>query len=91
MEKRKVLHVVSDKTTGRSARVWRITKGVMRRETGKLRVHLYLKGKTVYHVLSLCHDRPMADEVVRHWMRLGEATRYDAADEPDLTWSYRKV
>ena len=91
MEARKVLAVVTDKTTKRTVRVWRITKGVLRSETGKLRVHLYLRGKTVPHVLSLCHDRPMADEVARKWMREGVVARWDANDEPDLTWSYRKV
>ncbi len=91
MEKRKVLRVVSDKTTGRSARIWRITQGVLRSETGKIRVHLYIKGKTVPHVMSLCMDVPQADEVVRHWVREGTVARWDANDVPDLTWSYRVV
>ena len=91
METRKVLHVVSDKTTGRSVRVWRITKGVLRSETGKLRVHLYLKGKTVPHVLSLCNDMPKADEVARKWLRESVVARWDADDERDHTWSYQQV
>lgn len=91
MEARKLLDVVSDKTTKRSVRIWRITKGVLRSETGQLRVHLYLKGKTVPHVLSLCRDRPRADEVARKWLREGVVARWDADDERDLTWSYQRV
>lgn len=78
METRQLLRYV--KGTGdyasrkRSARVWRITKGVLRSETGKVRVTLYYSGKRMGLPLNtkpLCDDMAQADEVVRLWLQYG--------------------
>jgi hypothetical protein len=75
METRKLLrHVKSPDGMGRSARVWRITKGVLKAETGMIRVRLYHKGKVMpTHIFPqpLCGDTAAADEMVRLWLRHG--------------------
>ena len=70
MEKRMVLRFMKDAKSGRSARIWRLTRGVLQRETGMLRITLYFKGARRYSVLL--RDMPAVDEVARYWLREGE-------------------
>jgi hypothetical protein len=60
-----LLRFKKDAATGRSARIWRITKGVLRSETGKLRVTMYTKGIKQHSMLL--HDVPAVDAIVRRW------------------------
>ena len=75
MEKRTLLtHMKgTGENKGRNARIWRITKGVLNAETGKIRVRLYQNGKSVWCPESLCHDVPHAESVARLWVL--DATR----------------
>lgn len=69
MEKRMLIRV-SPKGSGHyTARVWRITKGVTNAETGKLRLHLYYKGKLISHCYSLCDNTPQAEHRMIRWTK----------------------
>jgi hypothetical protein len=70
MEKRKVLRSKKN-AAGRGYRMWRITQGVLSRETGMIRVHLYMKGILVAHGFALCRDVPEAQAVANYWLNEG--------------------
>ena len=49
MEKRKLIRVSPKGIGFYTWKLWRITKGVTKAETGKLRLRLYYKGKLIPH------------------------------------------
>ena len=69
MEKRKLIRVSPKGSGFYTARIWRITKGVLKSETGKLRLRLYYKGRHIPHCYSLCDDMPQAEHRMVRWVR----------------------
>ena len=67
MEKRKLIRVSPKGIGFYTWKLWRITKGVTKAETGKLRLRLYYKGKLIPHSRTLCSDVPEAEHVAIRW------------------------